>query len=124
VTTADDLTPVWQEARGIFADAFHADTYEIVRTVETPDDSGGATVTDAVVETGRCVLAVSGVGGGEALAGGVVTAISRYTAELPYESDVTEADTLRINGRRFEVLDAKRGGEHDLFTVVELEERT
>lgn len=123
-STADDLAAAFADARPIFAGAFHADTYAIVRAVQTRDDEGGYTTVDATVETGRCSLAVSQRMGGERISGGTVIPGSLYTAELPIESIVTETDRLGFSGRIFSVSDAKRGGSLDLFTVVELEERS
>lgn len=140
MTLADELTAVWDSVRPIFAESFHADTYQVVRMVATPDGYGGTTETPEIVESGRCVLTVAARLGGERLSGDVIVPVSVYTAELPIDSDVREADTLRINvaaygtglygasayddaGRTFEITDVKRGGRHDLFTQVELEER-
>lgn len=122
MSTADDLTPVWAEMRAVLADAFHADTYEVIATTEVPDGYGGTTTTEEVVETGRCVLDLSGRLGSEAIRGGVPTATSTYTAELPIDSVVDETDTLRINGREFAVISVARGGLHEIFTTVGLEE--
>lgn len=121
-TTADAVAAAFADARPIFAGAFHADDYAIVRTIETPDGSGGRTPGFVTVEMGRCSLTVSQRMGGEGISGGRVTPASLYTAELPIDSVVTESDTLGFNGRTFSVTDAKRGGTLDLFVVVELEE--
>lgn len=123
MTAADDLTAVWASVRPVFAENFHADTYAVVRTTSTPDGSGGTTETGAVVETGRCALDVANRLGGERMSGGTVMAVSIYVAELPVDSIVAETDTLRVNGRTFAITDVKRGGNHDLFTEVTLEER-
>lgn len=124
MTAADDLTAVWAEAADIIAENLHADTYEVVRATPVSDNSGGTTLTDVVVETGRCRLTVANRLGGERASGDVVLAISLYVAQLPYESVVMETDRLRINGRVFQVTDVKRGGLHGLFTEASLEERT
>jgi hypothetical protein len=123
VSRADEITQRWAEARPKFADAFHPDSYEITRMVSMPDGSGGSTTELVVVESGRCSLDVAGRLGVEDVRGSVVTATSAYTAELPYESTVTEADTLTINGRPFSIVDVKRAGESGMFTTCELEER-
>lgn len=122
-TTADAVAAAFADARPIFAGAFHADDYAIVRTIETPDGSGGSTSGFVTVEMGRCSLTVSQRMGGEGISGGRVTPASLYTAELPIDSVVTENDTLGFSGRTFNVTDAKRGGNLDLFVVAELEER-
>lgn len=125
MTLADELTLVWDEVRPVFADAFHGDTYEVIRTTQVSDGSGGTTVVEAVVDgPRRCSLTVSNRLGGERVSGNTVIAVSIYVAELPITADVTETDTLRINGNRtFEITDVKTGGRHDLFTEVTLEER-
>jgi hypothetical protein len=76
------------------------------------------------VESGRCSLDVTGLQGSEAIRGGVPTATSTYTAELPIDSVIDEKDTLRINGRDFEVVSVARGGAYEIFTTVGLEERS
>ncbi len=125
MTLADELTLVWNEARPVFADAFHGDTYEVLRGVTlVSDGSGGNTAEPIAIESGRCSLTVSNRLGGERVSGNIVIAVSIYVAELPIDADVTETDTLRINGNRaFEITDVKTGGLHDLFTEVTLEER-
>ena len=126
MTAADDLAAVWDEVRPIFAENFHADTYEVIRTTQVPDGYGGTTQTEVVVEGPlRCRLDIGGQQGGEAITGSVPVGMASYSAELPIDSVVSESDTLRINGRTFEVVaKPKRGGNHDLFTEVELEERS
>lgn len=124
MTLADDLTQVWDAARPVFAESFHADTYELIRAVRVPDGYGGSTTEPQVVESGRCALDVSNRLGDERVTGGVVTATANYTAELPIDADVKPDDTLRINGRTFEITDVGTGGHHALFTVVSLEARS
>ena len=124
MTRADELTGKFAMLRAKIAENFHPDHYEVVATDVVPDGSGGTIPTTETVETGRCRLDLTGRLGSEGPRGDVITATSMYTAELPYESAVTEEDTLVINGREFAVIDVKRGGEHELFTVCELEERS
>lgn len=141
MTLADELTAVWDSVRPIFAESFHADTYEVIRMVETADGSGGYTQTPEVIESGRCALNVANRLGGERLSGDVIVPVTAYQAELPVNSDVRESDTLRINavdygaglygtgayndpGRVFAIVDVKQGGHWELFTICELEERT
>jgi hypothetical protein len=122
---ADAIAARFRTAAPTFAAAFHADAYEIVRTERVPDGSGGWTVTERAVETGWCSLDVARFRGSERPAGGdVVTSIAAYTVELPIDSTLTAADTLVINGRPFNVLDVKRGGEMALFTEATVEERS
>lgn len=122
-TPADDNAAIFrEEAAPIIAEQFHADEYEIVRVERVSDGYGGWTETETVVEAGRCFLDTSGAGR-EVVGGSVVEAISPYTAELPYDSAVSETDTLVINGRPFDITSVVRGGEFGMFAEVTLEER-
>ncbi len=130
-STADDVAAAFADARPIFAGAFHSDPYAIVRSVETPDGSGGSTSVDVTVETGRCSLSVSQRMGGEGITGDIVGPRSLYTAELStlvngelVASIVTESDMIEIDGRRFSITDTKRESGRNPLTVVELEERS
>jgi hypothetical protein len=124
MTAADDLTPTWAEMRAVLAENFHADTYEIVRTVNVPDGYGGTTTTSESVETGRCTLSPGGTQGRETVTGGVPMAVGSYSAELSLIDTVAdETDTVIINGRTFEIIKVWLGGVHDLFPILALEER-
>lgn len=124
MTTADRIAAKFASARPKFADAFHADHYEIQRMTLVPDGYGGYVEEMAVVESGRCALdAVQG--GTVAIAGTVMTASGRYVAEMPIETSLVANDVVFINGRKFAVMeDPKRGGEMGLFTQVALEARS
>ena len=125
MTDADRIAARFQAARPIFAEKFHADSYEVTRTVRIPDGSGGSTTTESVVESGRCSLDVARFRGSERPGGGdVVTSIAAYTVELPIDTALTAADTLTINGRAFNVIDVKRGGEAALFAEATVEARS
>lgn len=135
MTLADELTAVWDGVRPVFADAFHPDSYQVVRNVPVSDGSGGTTDTPTVVETGRCSLEPSNRMGDERLSGDVVVAQSSYIAELSPApigaapatkySIVKATDTLEINGRTFQITTKPRsGGNHGMFTLCDLEERT
>lgn len=122
-TPADDNAAIFrEEAAPIIAEQFHADEYEIVRVERVSDGYGGWTETETVIESGRCFLDTSGAGR-EVVGGSVVEAISPYTAELPYDSAVSETDTLVINGRPFSITSVVRGGDFAVFTEVWLEAR-
>lgn len=123
-SVADGVAAAFAEARPIFAGAFHTETYAIVRDEGVSDGMGGRTVVLVTVETGRCSLTIAQRMGGERVSGDTIVPISLYTAELPITSIVTEADGLGFSGRIFNVTDVKKGGALDLFTVVELEERS
>ena len=121
---ADQLDSVWAEARSIFADAFHTDVYQIVRSEQVEDGYGGSSFTENVVEEGRCVLEVRNIMGGErqTAGGSLMTTVSRYSVTMPIASVVKTDDTLIVNGRRFDVKDVKRGGDWGLFANVDVEE--
>src|SRR5690606_10668339 len=119
---ADNPARPRAEAAPIIAEQFHADEYELVRVERVSDGYGGWTETETVVESGRCFLDTSGAGR-EVVGGSVVEAISPYTAELPYDSAVSETDTLVINGRPFDITSVVRGGDFAVFTEVWLEAR-
>lgn len=126
MTLADELTLVWDEVRPVFADAFHADTYEVLRGVTLVSDGSGGNTAEPIVVDGpkRCDFTLENRFVGERVSGNTVIAVSIYVAELPINANVTETDTLRINGNRdFEITDVKKGGLHGLFTEVTLEER-
>lgn len=124
-TLGREVGQAWAEARLVFADAFHADTYEVLRGVTlVSDGSGGNTAEPIAIESGRCSLTVANRLGGERVSGNTVIAVSIYVAKLPIDADVIETDTLRINGNReFAITDVKKGGIRGLFTEVTLEER-
>ncbi len=51
MTLADELTLVWDEARPVFADAFHADTYEVLRGVTLVSDGSGGNTAEPTVRS-------------------------------------------------------------------------
>lgn len=126
MTLADDIAAtLQQEAAPAIAEAFFADTYEVVRETATPDGYGGTTTTTGVIGTGRCRLVPADRLGREGVRGDRIEAGSPYVAQLPRGTDVRATDTLRINGRDFAIVDApKTGGGFGLFTEVSLEERS
>lgn len=125
MTVADEITAIWDEVRPEFAEVFHADTYEILRAQRTP----GGTVLwteqlPLVVEAGRCLLEESNGFGGDQSDGNVIIGLSPYTVELPISTLLTDDDRVRVNGRTYLVEDVKRGGNHRLFVVASLRERS
>jgi len=127
VTRADDIAATFATRLAPkIAENFHADTYEVLRgTNRVADGYGGHTETPNVVSTGRCRLVPADRLGREGVRGDRVEAVSPYVAQLPKDADVLATDTLRINGRTFQIVDEpKRGGGFGLFTEVSLEERS
>ena len=119
---ADIIAGKFHDARPKFAEAFHADAYEVERTTRVPDGSGGYTEAPVVVESGYCALDSSNVTRQERLVGGVMTSIAAYTVEMADGTDLRASDALLVNGRRFSVIDVKRAGEISLFPTATVEE--
>lgn len=120
---ADEIAQAFQDAAPEFAENFHPDTYDVIRMMSVPDGSGGSTTQPVAIESGRCRLDVT-TRGAERASGALIVAVSSYEAELPRSVDLTATDTLVVNGREFAVIDIRRGGELDMFTIAGLEERT
>lgn len=123
MTTADDLDSVWADARAALADAFHTDVYEVWRGVDVSNGRGGNTKDMSLVESGSCVLRVEPMRSGEHVAADLALTTTLYTAELPIDSVLVTTDDLKINGRTFDPLDVKRGGDWGLFAEVRMLER-
>lgn len=120
-TKADQITAKWDAVRPKFAGAFHADTYALRRDVPTSDGMGGTTMAEGTVESGRCSLDLPLAQGNESLSGDAITARYRIAAELPKDTIAKPTDVLVVNGNRYQIVVVKRGGEHELFPVAELE---
>ena len=118
----EDITQAWNEARPILADAFHPDTYLIVRMTRVPDGYGGHTDVEAVVESGKCSLDASGRVGAEGASGPLTLSITSYTVELPIETTLEASDTLYVNSRKFHVTSVLKGGDHEVFVTANVEE--
>lgn len=128
-TTADDIAEAMAEARPVFADAFLADRYQLLADVEVDDGYGGRTMTEEIVEEGRCLLDVAGTQGREG--GDVVLGIGPYIADLPIDTMATTDHRIRITAtgtgetREFAIVGPpKRGGDFEVFTRLELELRS
>lgn len=124
MTTADDLDQVWADARGVLEDAFFTDDYIIQRPTLVSDGRGGTTETPTSAESGKCALWSGGSQGREYVSGQRITGQTDYLAELPWSTVVRDTDDLVINGRTFQVVAVKRGGQWDTSVIVELEART
>ena len=118
----DDITAAWDDARPILADAFHPDSYSIVRMARTSDGFGGHTNVPAVVESGKCSLDASARIGAEGASGPLTLSITSYTVELPIESTLEASDTLYVNTRKFNVTSVLKGDDHEVFVTAEVEE--
>lgn len=122
-TLADEIAAIFRnDAAPLIAEAFHADSYELVRFTPVKDGRAGWTVTEEVLEPGRCKLMAATRQGAIRMSGDVVLPVAPYTAELPYTSVVTGSDNIRINGREFkQASPPRRSGNAGMFTVLELE---
>lgn len=118
----EDVKAAFDEARPILADAFHSDDYEIKRMERVADGSGGWTNEEVVVESGKCALTASTIMGTEGASGPLTLSIASYEAEMPIDTDLTAADALYINERKFDVIAVRKGGEHELFVTAQVEE--
>lgn len=123
MTTAERITAIWNRVRPKFEDAFHPDYYAIERMDRQPDGTGGYVDIPVVVESGRCSLAPANRANTEGMSGPGVVSVTGYEIEMPIETAVTASDTLMVNGRRFEVIAVRKGGDHELFATVLAEER-
>ena len=118
----EQITAAWNEARPILADAFHPDSYLIVRMTRVPDGYGGHTDVEAVVESGKCSLTAANRVGAEGASGPLTLSITSYTVELPIESVLTASDTLYVNSRKFNVTQVLKSGDHEVFVTANVEE--
>lgn len=97
--------------RALEASLLYHDTYAVIRATNTDDGAGGATTTEATVESGGCDLTAIPRLPRELSAGGRIESDSNYYVTLSAASIVTASDRLVINGtRRFEVVGIDRDG--------------
>lgn len=91
---------------------YRPDRYAVVRATSTPDDAGGGTATEAVVEEGGCLLTAGATRPQErAIADRLGSQAPLVVRNLPWDSGVTAQDTLLINGtRRLNVVGVLRAG--------------
>lgn len=122
MTLADEVTAMLAGARSELAEAFHADTYELLRTERVEVEGRWAQQPEAVVESGRCALMGRGRGGA-ATDEQVIAWLNVETVELPAETVAEAGDAIRINGRRCLIESVRRGGNHRLFATAEVQER-
>jgi hypothetical protein len=124
VTLADDVTEMLVECRGVLADAFHGDWYEVVRVERREvEGHGWDEQPGRVVERGRCAMLTDGERGGERIDEQVIAGLSPHVAELPIDTVAVAGDAIRINGRTYVVEEIRRGGHHRLFARARLQER-
>ena len=102
-TTAERIAAKVAGLRDRYVDLAMPDWCEVVRPTQTADGRGGTTTIDTVVESTRCALSVSQRAGTEGPRADQMVGVSVYTCDLPWSSLLTDADTLRVNGRDFTV---------------------
>ena len=95
------------------------DTYQVVREVESGRDARGAAVTTvATVETGPCGLRAIGNQPTEAAVAGRIQASEPNAVDLPWDTTLTAADDLTVNGTPFEVHGVHRPGLLGLYATA------
>lgn len=89
---------------------YRADTYQILRLTTVPDDAGGWTETEGVVESGGCILTAGNTRPEERALAEKISAIAPIIVRnMPHMTTLIAADTLLINGtRRLNVLGVLR----------------
>lgn len=111
--------------RDIAAD-YRPDAYQILRTVSTPDDGGGRTEVEAVVEAGGCVLTAGATRPEERAEAARVEATAPIVVRnMPHTTGLVASDTLLVNGtRRLEVLGILRAEAVNVAVTAICEERS
>lgn len=122
MSLADRLDATWARASAVFEEAFASDDYEIRRAERTADGRGGSTEHTVIDETGKCSLDVDTNRSGEQQVGDRITTRSSYLVTIYQETGITTKSDLYVNGRHFNVLDVKRGGDWATETQVWAEE--
>ena len=123
-TTADRIAAKVASLRPLYQELAMPDWCEVVRSTPTADGRGGITTIDTVVESTRCALSVSQRSGTEGPRADQITGISVYTCDLPWSSLLTDADTLRVNGRDFTVTSVGYAEGFEIGRTVLLEARS
>ena len=119
-----NLTPIIDQGRRIAAD-FRFDTYSIVRVTRTPDGEGGWEETPAVVESGGCVLTMGArLPEERALADRIQSTVPVILRNLPYNTSLTAADTVTVNGRTLQVIGVLRAEAANVAATAVCEERS
>ena len=99
------------ELRDIHQDLGMPDSYAIKRPgAPVSDGQGGSTRPLVTVESGVCLLKTGATQPDERLVAERMGWASPYTVQLPFDSTLTPADTLDVNGRTLNVGGVLRGG--------------
>ncbi len=95
------------------------DTYQVVREVESGRDARGAvTTTIAAVEVGPCSLRAIGNQPQESAVAGRIQASEPNAVDLPWNTTLTAADDLTVNGTSYEVHGVHRPGQLGLYATA------
>lgn len=133
---ADRIAQRFAAKRPVFADAFHASRYRLLRTPRTVtlDPTAWVELEPIEAEAGRCEFITGNPGAGYVATGMGIGMVTTFTAELPHtttatQDDIfclvidTDVDEVVVTERRFGIVDVARGDGWDLFPVATLEER-
>ncbi len=95
------------------------DTYQVVREVESGRDARGAVTTAiATVEVGPCSLRAIGNQPQESTVAGRIQASEPNAVDLPWDTTLTAADDLTVNGTSYEVHGVHRPGQLGLYATA------
>lgn len=95
------------------------DTYEVIRETESGRDARGATVTTmTTVEVGRCFLRPVGNQPNEAVVAGRIQVTEPNAVDLPWDTTLTAADDIVVNGTAYEVHGVSKGGNLSPFATA------
>lgn len=124
VTKADAIAAKFAAASVKIADAFHPDTYRLVRRDKVRDGQGAWTETDTYPETGRCRLDITQRQAPEAVnVNQYISNSTPYEVEIPKSSAIRGTDRIEINGNRiFDVESIYNGGEFEMFMTIAVNE--
>lgn len=98
----DDIIP-------LVHDEIWADDYEVIDATEIPDGAGGYTTADDVIESGVCLRKVGTVRSNERGVADRLGYASPVIVNLPRETLLTSALTLKVNGHTLQVGEVMRG---------------
>lgn len=119
-----NLAPIIENARRTAGD-YRFDSYTVVRVTRTPDDAGGWTEAEGVVEAGTCVLTAGATRPEEReIADRITASVPMIVRNMPHNSLVTPADTIVIAGRVLQVIGVLRTEAANVAVTAICEEQT
>jgi hypothetical protein len=108
--------------RGL-AESAMTGTAQVIRTVETPDTTGGQTAVETVVATYPCrltTLSATTLSATERPEGGRAAAVTIWRCFLPAGAVLSPTDIVQIDGVRYEVTDDDRARTDGVMVTVNL----